>query len=195
MQLSRRSPYPVSCQHASPRHNRGTQQLLLRLSSPGHQPRAKTTLLIHALHGPSVSSEAEDGLPCSKHPGRKTSPQPVPSRAGGSSSSRCSPRPQAACPSDLRTRPSPSWWCLSLSHTHAHTHSLDPGKCSPLPSLQQEGVPCLPRKHCSVSVISTHCPGVRMKPGTYRDKGPATPPSRGQVSPGRGIHGEEEAWD
>ena len=91
-----------------PPHNRGTWQLLLRLSSPGHQPRAKTTLLIHALHGPSVSSDAEDGLQCSKHPGRKTSPQPVPSRAGGSSSCRCSPRPQAACPSDLRASPSPS---------------------------------------------------------------------------------------
>lgn len=130
MQLSRRSPYPISCQHASPRHNRGTRQLLLRLSSPGHQPRAKTTLLIHALHGPSVSSDAEDGLRCSKHPGRKTSPQPVPPRAGGSSSCRCSPRPQAACPRDLRTSPSPSWWCLSVSHTCTHTQPR-PGQMQP----------------------------------------------------------------
>ena len=50
-------------------------------------------------------------------------------------------------------------------------------------------------KACSVSVISTHCSGVRVKPGTYRNKGLVAPPRQRPVSPGSGIHGEEQAQD
>ena len=87
---------------------------------------------------------------------------------------------------------------LSLTHTHTHTHTdrTSPPKLTQPPTQSPTGGSALfAEKACSVSVISTHCSGVRVKPGTYRDKGLVAPPRQRPVSPGRGIHGEEQAQD
>ena len=85
---------------------------------------------------------------------------------------------------------------LSLSHTHTHTHTKPPPELTQPPTQSPTGGSALfAEKACSVSVISTHCSGVRVKPGTYRNKGLVAPPRQRPVSPGSGIHGEEQAQD
>lgn len=85
---------------------------------------------------------------------------------------------------------------ISPSPSLSHTHRKPPPGLTPPPTQSPTGGSALfAEKAFCVSVTSTHCSGVRVKPGTYRDKGLGAPPSQGPVSPGSGIHGEEQARD
>ena len=75
---------------------------------------------------------------------------------------------------------------LSLPHTHTH-RKPPPGLTWPPTQSPTGGSALFAEKACCVSVTSTHCSGVRVKPGTSRDKGP---PSQGQSAQGVAYMGK-----